>query len=134
MKTKLTEQDIDLAYNLLSAGLSQTQIAAYFEVTAATLRKHIIITFGELPEACLGTFISRFMHKATSIVKPAKTPAKILEEGTYYCKTPDNKTYKCRYDSRGIYSVAFAFNVPQGFEVQEVDEKPEVEHHLDLSE
>lgn len=122
MKTKLNDQDIDLAYNLLSSGLSQTIIASYFDVSTATLRKHIVTNFGELPEVDLHTFVARFMQ--ISAPTKAAPPIKESEEGFYFCKTPDNRVYKCYYDSRGVYNVANAFSAPKGVEVLEVEERP----------
>jgi hypothetical protein len=129
MKTKLNDQDIDLAYNLLSSGLSQTIIASYFDVSTATLRKHIVTNFGGLPEVDLHAFVVRFMQVST----PTKTapPTAESDEGSYFCKTPDNRVYKCYYDNYGVYNVTSVFSAPKGVEVREVEERPAADHIRD---
>jgi hypothetical protein len=119
MKSKLNDQDVDLAYNLLSSGLSQTIVASYFDVSTATLRKHIVANFGELPEVDLHTFVARFMQ-----ISSPTLPIKESDEGFYFCRTPNNRMYKCSYDSRGVYRVANALGAPKGVEVREVEEPP----------
>lgn len=67
MKQKLTSQDLELANTLLSAGISQTQVASHFKVSTLTLRNCIISKYGKLPNIDIQKFVEVHINKPTAL-------------------------------------------------------------------
>lgn len=125
-KKQFSAEDLEKARVLISVGRPITEVATYLGTGFNSLKLALLALSGGTEVTKLSIDEAWELMEATFSEVSFKTtaPIKESEEGFYFCRTPDNKMYKCSYDSRGVYMVAKSLGAPKGVEVREVEEPP----------